>query len=51
MKKYRVYYWKYKNDDCIDCEKEIFAFNFDECFNAFRENNPFVKIREIKEIV
>lgn len=51
MKKFRIYYWKYKNDEYVDFEKEIFAFDFDECYKAFREKNPLVKIREITEIV
>lgn len=51
MKQFRVYYWKHKNDDCVDFEKDIYAFSFDECYKAFRENNPLCKIREITEIV
>ncbi len=50
MNKYIVYYWKHKNDDCIDCEKIIEAASFDEAFARFRHSNPFCKIREIKEI-
>jgi hypothetical protein len=50
MKKFRVYYWKHTNDDCIDCEKIIEAASFDEAFAIFKLFNPFVKIREIKEI-
>jgi hypothetical protein len=51
MNKYIVYYWRFKNDDCVDCEKIIEALNFDAAYNHFRSNNPFVKIREIKEIL
>ena len=50
MKKFRVYYWRETGDDCIDCEKEIFAFSFDECYKSFRESYKLVKIREIREI-
>jgi len=50
MKKFRIYYWKHKNDECIDFEKDIEAVSFDEAFARFRNNNPFCKIREIKEI-
>jgi hypothetical protein len=50
MKKFIVYYWKHKNDDCVDFEKDIEAATFDEAFARFRNNNPFCKIREIKEI-
>lgn len=49
MNKYIVYYWKHKNDDCIDCEKIIEALNFDNAYKIFRTNNPLVKIIEIKE--
>jgi hypothetical protein len=50
MKKFKVFYWRETGDDCIDCEKEIEAASFDEAFERFRHNNPFVKIREICEL-
>ena len=50
MNKYIVYYWRFKNDDCIDCEKIIEAASFDEALKRFRADNPFVKIREICEL-
>lgn len=50
MKKYRVYYWRETGDDCIDCEKIIEAYSFDVALKRFRADNPFVKIREIREI-
>lgn len=50
MKKYRVYYWRETGDDCIDCEIDLQAFNFDNAYKAFREEYKLVKIREIKEI-
>ena len=50
MKKFKIYYWRERNDDCIDCEKIIEAASFDEAFARFRHNNPFVKIREICEL-
>jgi hypothetical protein len=51
MKKYRVYYWKYRNDEYQDFEVEIYASNFDEAYKAFREAFRLVKIRDIREIV
>jgi len=51
MKKFRVYYWKYKNDDYQDFEKDIEGNNFDNALSRFRETNPTVKIRCINEIV
>jgi len=51
MKKFKIYYWKHKNDECIDCERIVEAHNFDIAYQEFRKNNPFVKIREIKEIL
>lgn len=50
MKKFRIYYWRETGDDCIDCEKEMLADSFDECYKAFRDNHRLVKIREIKEL-
>ena len=49
MKKFMVYYWKYKNDDYQDFEKLIEGNNFDDAFAKFRETNPTVKIRCINE--
>jgi hypothetical protein len=51
MKKFRVYYWKYKNDEYQDFEVDIIANNFDEAYKAFREAFKLVKIRCINEIV
>lgn len=50
MKKYRVYYWKYKNDEWTDLECDVIAENFDLAYKGFKENNRLVKITEIKEI-
>ncbi len=50
MKKFRIYYWKETGDDCIDCEKDVEDISFDKAYFNFREKNPFVKIREIREI-
>ena len=50
MKKFRVYYGRETGDDCIDCEVDLQAFNFDNAYKAFRESYKLVKIREIKEI-
>ena len=49
MKKFMVYYWKYKNDDYQDFEKLIEGNNFDDALAKFRERNPTVKIRCINE--
>ena len=51
MKKFKIYYWKHKNDECVDCEKIVEAYSFDVALKRFRADNPFVKIREIKEIL
>jgi hypothetical protein len=50
MKKFKIYYWIERNDDCIDCEKIIEAYTFDVALKRFRADNPFVKIREICEL-
>lgn len=51
MKKYRIYYWKYKNDEYQDFEIDIIANNFDEAYLSFKESNRRAKIRCINEIV
>ena len=51
MKRFKIFYWKHKNDECIDCERIVEAYSFDIAYQEFRKNNPFVKIREIKEIL
>jgi hypothetical protein len=51
MKKFMVYYWKYKNDEYQDFEKEVEGNNFDDAFQKFREKNLSAKIRCINEIV
>jgi hypothetical protein len=48
MKKYRVYYWVEKNDEAVDCETEILAYNFDEAYTKFREQYRLAKIESIK---
>lgn len=48
MKKFIVYYWTEKNDDAVDFEKEIVAFDFDEAYSKFRNEYPNVKIWSIK---
>jgi hypothetical protein len=50
MKKFRVFYWKETGNDCIDCEQDIMAYNFDEAFTKFREEKRLVKIRAIEHI-
>ena len=50
MIKWLVGYWKYKNDQYEDYEKEVEAKNFDDAYSEFRSKNPSVKIRFIQEI-
>jgi nitrogen fixation-related uncharacterized protein len=50
MKKWLVGYWKYKNDQWEDVEKEIEAIDFDKAYTHFRRFAPNVKIRYIQEI-
>lgn len=50
MTKWLVGYWKYKNDQYEDYEKEIEARDFDDAYMIFRRNNPSSKIRFIQEI-
>lgn len=50
MRKWLVGYWKYKNDQYEDYEKEIEAKYFDLAYLEFRRTNPNVKIRFIQEI-
>jgi nitrogen fixation-related uncharacterized protein len=50
MKKWLVGYWKYKNDQWEDREKEIEAINFDDAYKNFRIFAPNLKIRYIQEI-
>jgi hypothetical protein len=50
MQKYRVYFWRETGDDCIDCEIELVASNFDNAYKTFREAYKLVKIRDIREL-
>jgi len=50
MKKFRVFYWRETGNNCIDCEQDIMAYNFDESFTKFREEKRLVKIRAIEQI-
>lgn len=50
MKKYLISYWKYKNDQWQDFEKEIEAETLDKALLKFRENNPTVDIFCIKRL-
>ena len=50
MRKYLVYYWREKNDEAQDFEVIIEAFNFDDAYLKFRDNNRLAKIQEIKLI-
>lgn len=50
MKKFRVFYWLETGNDCIDCEMDIEAFNFDEAYTKFRELKRLAKIEQIKQI-
>ena len=51
MKKFRVYYWKYKNDEYQDFEIDIIANNFDDAYLAFKDAQRTAKIRCINEVV
>lgn len=51
MKKFIIYYWKRKNDDWVDVEREVEANSFDEAFYDFRKQNPTYKIRCINELI
>ena len=51
MKKYRIYYWKYKNDEYQDFEIDIIAKDFDEAYLAFKDAQRRSKIRCINEVV
>jgi len=48
MRKYRICYWKYKNDQWQDFGREIEALSLDQALATFRKNNPSVRIDEIK---
>lgn len=50
MRKWLVGYWKYKNDQYEDYEKEVEGRIFDDAYTEFRKNNPNVEIRFIQEI-
>jgi hypothetical protein len=51
MNKFIIYYWKYKNDDWVDVEREVEAINFDEAYKEFKKNNPTYKIRCINQLI
>ena len=51
MKTFRVYYWKYKNDDYQDFEIDIIANNFHEAYLSFKDAQRTAKIRCINEVV
>lgn len=51
MRKYRVYYYKEINDECVDCEKEIESRCFVEVFDRFVEQvRVYKRIYKIEEI-
>ncbi len=50
MRKWLVGYWKYRNDQWEDVEKEIEAGDFDDAYKKFRVLAPNLKIRFIQEI-
>ena len=51
MIKFRIYYRQETGDDCIDCEKDVYAGSFDQAYHEFKLLKPLVKIRAIKEII
>ena len=44
--KYTISYWKHKDDEVVDVEREVEANSFDDAYREFRDSNPFVKIRK-----
>ena len=51
MRKYRVYYYTEKHDECVDCEKEIEASCFENIYSVFREQvKVFKRIYKVEEI-
>jgi hypothetical protein len=50
MKKYLVHYWREKNDEPTDFEVIIEAFNFDDAYTKFKDNNRLAKITLIKQV-
>jgi len=48
MKTFRVYYWRETGDDCIDCEMNVQAYDFDEAYKIFRSIYKLVKIRSLE---
>jgi hypothetical protein len=47
-KKFLACYWIEKNDEAVDCETIIEAYNFDEAYTKFREQYRLAKIESIK---
>jgi len=51
MKKFRVYYWKEINDECVDCEKDIEALDKEDALRIFKLQTRVykhdIKIEEI----
>ncbi len=47
--KYTISYWKHKDDEVVDVERDVEANSFDDAYREFRDSNPFVKIRSIYE--
>lgn len=51
MRKYRVYYYREINDECVDCEIEIEARGFSEVFDVFsKQVRVYKRIYKIEEI-
>lgn len=51
MRKYRVYYYKEINDECVDCEKEIESRHMVEVVSNFMDQvRVFKRIYKIEEI-
>jgi len=50
MKKYIVYYYTEKNDECVDCEIEVDAKNIIAAYFAFEEKvKVYRRVYKIEE--
>ncbi len=50
MKTFRVYYWKERNDECVDCEIDIEAKDLFELPFIFEKKVRLGKINRIEEL-
>lgn len=51
MRKYRAYYYKEINDECVDCEIELEASSFEDIYKTLRDRvRVFKRIYKVEEI-